>query len=132
MKGDSAYALAKENGFSGTIDEWFETLRGEAGIYVGENPPLAGHPVWINTADEYETKEDMTPIKGVDYFTDNDKQELIDELSARVGLYDMILLIDELYNFYGSYSDENTEIIDDSNGIGNINENNEMNEGDAQ
>ena len=49
--GMSAYALAVENGFEGTLEDWFESLRGERGErgfspYAGEN----GH-WWLNGVD---------------------------------------------------------------------------------
>jgi hypothetical protein len=50
-----AYAIAVANGFEGTIEEWLESLHG---------------------------KDGYTPVKGVDYFTEADKQELIDEITA--------------------------------------------------
>ena len=45
-----AYAIAVANGFEGTIDEWLESLHG---------------------------KDGYTPVKGVDYFTEDEKQEII-------------------------------------------------------
>lgn len=48
--GKSAYEVAVMNGFEGTEEEWLESLQGEDGY---------------------------TPQKGVDYFTDADKSELV-------------------------------------------------------
>lgn len=59
IKGDpgkSAYELAVENGFTGTVQEWLASLKGESG-----NPG-------------------NTPIKGVDYWTDSDKAEIVDDV----------------------------------------------------
>ena len=56
IKGDdgkSAYQIALDNVFSGTESEWLESLQGSAGP--------AGH----------------TPVKGTDYFTEEDKTELV-------------------------------------------------------
>ena len=47
-----AYGVAVRNGFEGTVEEWLASLKGERG------------------ADGY------APEKGVDYFTDEDKQEI--------------------------------------------------------
>ena len=51
-----AYAIAVANGFEGTIEEWLESLQG---------------------------KDGFTPLKGVDYYTEAEKQELIDEITAQ-------------------------------------------------
>jgi hypothetical protein len=57
INGLSAYDIAVKHGFSGTEVEWLASLRGEAG------------------------KDGKTPVKGVDYFTDQDIDDLLDELS---------------------------------------------------
>lgn len=51
--GKSAYEVAVQNGFVGTETEWLASLKGETGY---------------------------TPIKGVDYYTEADKRELITEV----------------------------------------------------
>lgn len=48
--GKSAYEIAVKNGFEGTEEEWLESLQGEEGY---------------------------TPQKGVDYFTESDKEEFV-------------------------------------------------------
>ena len=50
--GKSAYEIALDCGFEGTPEEWLETLKGDK------------------------------PVKGVDYFTASDKDELIAEVLA--------------------------------------------------
>ena len=55
--GASAYDIAVENGFEGTEEEWLESLKGEPG------------------ADGY------TPQKGVDYFTEADKAEIVADMA---------------------------------------------------
>lgn len=45
-----AYEIAVANGFEGTVEEWLESLHG---------------------------KDGYTPVKGVDYFTEEEKQEII-------------------------------------------------------
>lgn len=54
--GKSAYELAVENGFEGTVTEWLSSLAGADGTNGSD-----GH----------------TPVKGVDYFTAADKAELV-------------------------------------------------------
>lgn len=50
----SAYGIAVKNGFEGTEEEWLASLKGKA------------------------------PIRGVDYWTEADKAEIIAEVSAQV------------------------------------------------
>ncbi len=58
--GKSAYEIALEKGFEGSEDQWLETLRG-----------AAGH----------------TPVKGLDYFTEADKAELVNCVVAALPTY---------------------------------------------
>lgn len=53
LTGASAFEIAVKNGFEGTEAEWLESLRGDKG---------------------------KMPVKGVDYFTAEDKAELIEEV----------------------------------------------------
>ena len=59
-KATDAYTLAVANGFEGTIDDWFESLKGEKG------------------------DPGYTPVKGLDYYTETEKTNLIDEVLERV------------------------------------------------
>lgn len=54
--GKSAYEIAVENGFEGTETEWLDSLKGQS--YV--------------------------PVKGVDYFTKEDKLELIESVTSDI------------------------------------------------
>lgn len=56
-KGLSAYEIAVNNGFEGTEAEWLESLEGDKGD---------------------------TPEKGVDYYTEEEKTELIEEITEAV------------------------------------------------
>ena len=58
LRGKSAYEIAVENGFVGTEAEWLESLHGKDG------------------------KDGKTPVKGVDYFTEADKQEMVNAVLA--------------------------------------------------
>lgn len=51
--GKSAYELAVEQGFNGTLDEWLESLKGEPG---------------------------KTPEKGVDYWTPEDMAQIVQDV----------------------------------------------------
>ena len=60
----TAYAIAVKNGFKGTETAWLASRKGENGV--------DGHP----GADGY------TPVKGKDYFTEADKNELVNAVLA--------------------------------------------------
>ena len=55
--GKSAYEIALENGFEGTETEWLESLKG---------------------------KEGYSPVKGKDYYTEEDKSEIKSEIAAEI------------------------------------------------
>lgn len=67
--GNSAYDIALKHGFIGTEDEWLASLKGEKGEQgiQGEKGE--------NGADG------KTPVKGTDYFTNEDKSELTAEIT---------------------------------------------------
>lgn len=50
LNGQSAYEVAVKNGYIGTEEEWLDSLKGK------------------------------TPVKGTDYYTDTDKQEIVDNV----------------------------------------------------
>lgn len=58
--GKSAYDVAVDNGFQGSEEEWLASLKGEPGDQ--------GDP----------GKPGKSPVKGEDYFTDADKQEMVE------------------------------------------------------
>lgn len=68
VDGLSAYEIALQHGFEGTEEEWLASLKGADGI-VGK--------------DGADGKDGYTPEKGKDYFTEEDKSELVaDVLNA--------------------------------------------------
>lgn len=56
-RGASAYELAVENGYTGTVQEWLLSLKGAPG---------------------------NTPVRGVDYWTASDKQEIVKQVLAEL------------------------------------------------
>lgn len=63
--GKSAYEIALEHGFEGTEEEWLASLKGDPGEQGPQGEPgAAGEP-------------GHTPEKGVDYFTEEDKAEMV-------------------------------------------------------
>ena len=81
VRGYSAYQVAVMNGFDGTEEEWLRSLRGAVGSQ-GEAGPAgpAGPdgPAGANGKDGY------TPVKGVDYYTEEDKETLKQEILEEV------------------------------------------------
>lgn len=67
--GESAYQVAVANGYEGTEEEWLASLKGEQGS-PGEAGPAGadGH----------------TPVKGEDYFTEEDIQGIVDRVLAEI------------------------------------------------
>ena len=91
-KGDqglSAYELAVLNGYTGTIADWFNSLKGEQGIQgekgdtgekgePGEQGPKGDKGDQGEQGIQGEKGEDgYTPLKGIDYFTQDDIDEMV-------------------------------------------------------
>lgn len=70
-----AYMIAVKNGFEGTEAEWLASLKGPKGD---------------------------KPTKGVDYYTDAEKAELIEEIRTEV-LGDIRVALDEIIEKQNSY-----------------------------
>ena len=107
--GESAYEIAVRNGFEGTETEWLASLKGadgrdgidgvdgKDGISPTVSVSKSGKTTTITITDAAGTKtatvmdgEDgstgegggYTPVKGVDYFTEEDKEEFVDLVLA--------------------------------------------------
>ena len=89
LHGLSAYELAVKEGFEGTLEEWLSSL-------VGYSVTVE---VVTDTADEYvldiHTKDEVirtpnlksTPVKGVDYFTNDDINEIKTNVYNDLGVH---------------------------------------------
>ena len=66
LRGKSAYEIAVENGFEGTEAEWLVSLHGKDGR---------------------DGKDGKTPVKGVDYYTDADKSDMVAAVIAALPVY---------------------------------------------
>lgn len=64
QNGKSAYEIAVEQGFEGTVDEWLKSLIGAAGAKGSDG---------------------KTPVRGTDYWTDADIQTIKDYVDSVVG-----------------------------------------------
>ena len=78
FNGKSAYELAQEEGFEGTLKEWLDSLEGKDGYtpvkgvdYVDGKDGQDGYTP-IKGVDYFDGKDGHTPIKGVDYFDGKD------------------------------------------------------------
>jgi exopolysaccharide biosynthesis protein len=66
--GKSAYEIALDNGFEGTEAEWLLSLHGDKGDKGDKGA------------------DGKTPEKGVDYFTESDKEEIVDDIIEKVNV----------------------------------------------
>lgn len=111
-----AYAIAVSNGFKGTLEEWLASLIGEKGDKGdkgerGETGADGVSPVINVEAIEGGTRvtitdisgtksmdvmsgergaDGYTPVRGVDYWTEADKEEMTQEAADRVGVKDQV------------------------------------------
>ena len=89
VPGRSAYQLAVDAGFEGTLEEWLTSLVGPQGIQ-GERGPQgergergpAGDPGY-------------TPVRGVDYFTEEDVSLMVDTVVDRVVTESWVFVLDD-------------------------------------
>ncbi len=129
--GKSAYQIALDNGFEGTQEEWLKSLHGANGY----TPRIGNNGNWfIGSTDtgfasrgekgEQGIQGDKgdkgengkTPIKGVDYFTDGDKQELV-ETTAEILAEGLETNIPDYYNDYLSEKIETIKALQESAGF---------------
>ena len=86
VRGESAYEAAVRNGFEGTEQEWLDSLKGKDGRdgkdgAKGDKGDKGDPGEKGDTGEKgQDGKDGNTPQKGVDYYTESDKQELIAEL----------------------------------------------------
>lgn len=73
--GKSAYEIAVENGFDGTVGEWLASLKGADGTNGADGADGTNGADGINGADG---ADGHTPVKGADYFTEDDIAEIVE------------------------------------------------------
>lgn len=86
--GLSAYEVAVKNGFEGTEAEWLNSLKGEKGepfTYEDFTPEQLANLKGDAGKDGADGK---TPVKGTDYFTQSDKEEMLNAVIAALPKYD--------------------------------------------
>lgn len=95
LNGQSAYEVAVKNGYIGTEEEWINSLIGKQGptgisVVKVEKTKTEGliDTYTITYSDEststFQITNGKTPVKGTDYFDDNDKQEIVDDVVTAV------------------------------------------------
>jgi len=95
LNGQSAYEVAVKNGYIGTEEEWLNSLIGKQGptgisVVKVEKTKTEGliDTYTITYSDEststFQITNGKTPVKGTDYFDDNDKQEIVDDVVTAV------------------------------------------------
>lgn len=85
--GESAFQLAVDQGYTGTLDEWLASLKGADGTQgiQGEKGEKGDTGETGATGATGEKGADgYTPVKGTDYFTDADKTEIVNAVLAQV------------------------------------------------
>ena len=76
--GKSAYELAQEAGFKGTQEEWLDSLIGPKGDIGPQGPKGDKGPQGAAG------KNGTTPLKGVDYWTESDIQEIHAYIDSKI------------------------------------------------
>lgn len=75
--GKSAYELALDAGFVGTLEQWLQSLHGADGVDGSDGVDGTNG---TNGVDGY------TPVKGTDYFTAADKAEIVSAVVDEIGV----------------------------------------------
>lgn len=96
IQGKSAYQIAVEHGFVGTEEEWLASLAGPAG------------PQGPQGSKGEQGEQGYTPQKGIDYYTEEDKQEIVNEVLASEELDDLDKRTKQL-QYYGDADIEPTD-----------------------
>ena len=95
VDGKSAYEIAVQNGFIGTETEWLASLKGADGTNGRDG---------ANGVNGTNGRDGITPVKGVDYFTEQDIQNFITQIPETVE----IRYIKAWYQTVGSPNDLRT------------------------
>lgn len=83
--GLSAYEIAREQGFGGTVAQWLESLQGKDGKNGADGKDGADGANGKDGIDGQNGADGHTPVKGVDYWTDADRESVIQEVIAALG-----------------------------------------------
>lgn len=83
--GKSAYEIALEHGFTGTEAEWLASLKGADGRNGADGADGASGQ---DGADGRDGADGYTPLRGTDYWTAEDKAEIIGDVLASLPVYD--------------------------------------------
>ena len=81
INGKSAYDIAKEQGFVGTEQEWLNSLKGANGE-KGDKGDKGD-----TGAQGQNGRDGHTPVKGVDYFTQSEKNQIVQEVLSALPKY---------------------------------------------
>ena len=84
LRGKSAYEIAVDNGFIGTEAEWLASLHGKDGRDGKDGLNGKDGKDGSNGKDG---KDGKTPVKGVDYYTEADKAEMVAAVIAALPVY---------------------------------------------
>jgi len=87
--GQSAYEIAVKNGFEGTEEEWIQSLKGVDGTVAFEDlTPEQKASLKGDKGDNGAKGADgYTPVRGIDYWTPDDVNGMVDEIVAKLPIY---------------------------------------------
>ena len=104
--GKSAYQIAVENGFEGSETEWLASLKGADGRNGIDGKNGTNGTNGKDGKDGTNGKDGKTPVKGVDYFTQAEIQQIENNAAAKVDLSDYAKTADlSTVATSGSYED---------------------------
>ena len=104
--GKSAYQIAVENGFEGSETDWLASLKGADGRNGIDGTNGINGTNGKDGKDGTNGKDGKTPIKGVDYFTQAEIQQIENNAAAKVDLSDYAKTADlSTVATSGSYED---------------------------
>ena len=81
VPGKSAYQLAVENGYEGSLEQWLDSLHGGGSdeVYIAVTTALAQAKASgdFDGQPGKDGEDGYTPVKGTDYYTEADKTEMV-------------------------------------------------------
>lgn len=82
--GKSAYQIALDEGFVGSEQQWLESLKGKVGPRGPQGEQGVQGEQGIQGLTGLKGADGKTPVKGVDYFTEADKQEFTQSIETNL------------------------------------------------
>lgn len=87
IDGESAYEIAVKNGFEGSETEWLKSLKGEPGKDGQDGKDGAPGADGKDGKDGEDGSDGYTPKKGIDYWTDADRAQMVTDVISALPVY---------------------------------------------